>query len=147
MRGVHLLGLLIVVGVQIDLADVREDSHQRSGIAGAETAGRGSDVLADIFRHHHLAAGVAREVDHRALAGENTAMRKRNRGGEACAAGNLQSAIAGLDHVGGALPAIGARAIFRAAGRRCGGSWWAGLRSTMVPLAMAGPFTGTMRAL
>src|SRR6266478_1401073 len=55
MRRVELLGVAIVFGVEIDLADVSHHAHQRIGKASTESSCCGEgDELPGAIGHHHV---------------------------------------------------------------------------------------------
>ncbi len=117
---VHLFGGSIVLGIEIDLANIGDDAHQRTGKAG-ESGGRGEcQVLGHRRCHHHLAGTCTAEVDDRALTGEYALGGEGDGGGESGAAGGLDALIGDIDQVGGPYPAMVGRPVFGAArDRRC----------------------------
>src|ERR1039458_4470063 len=102
---------LVVLGVQVDLADVGDVAHERSGKAAAhaatEPAARHGDVLSGGGSDDHLAGSFRRDqVDDGALSREDSAGGEGDGSGESGVARGFNAAI-GDGHLVGDLDPTG----------------------------------------
>ena len=112
---VDRLAELVAVGVEVELADVRDGAHEGVGVA-AEAGGAEGDVLADGIGEDHVTGAFPGEVDDGTLPREDAAGGEGDGGGETTVAIGFDGAVVGKELVGGFDPGGGGGAVFGASG-------------------------------